>query len=150
MTRLESYNDPRPSTNQSTSLRVVYLFYRFVLFCFVLFCFVLFWTDGRTDGRTPSQEIMNHFSSLCFGLYLSVDGRGSIFEHCYQYIVFNALPNCFLFILRIGFYPSTNYYIRIYEEPFVAVSGVSHEHFTISIFFTKEWLQQLDDFSHCS
>ena len=28
----------------------------------------------RTDGRmTPSPEIMNHFSSLCFGLYFGVD-----------------------------------------------------------------------------
>ena len=37
----------------------------------------VFWTYGRTyvwtDGRTPSLEIMNHFSSLYFGLCLGVD-----------------------------------------------------------------------------
>ena len=34
-TRLESYNDPRPSTNQSTSLKSGIIFDRFGLFCFV-------------------------------------------------------------------------------------------------------------------
>ena len=47
-TRLESYNDPRLSTNQSVN-------------------------QNKTDGRTPSPEIMNHFSSLCFRLCLGVD-----------------------------------------------------------------------------
>ena len=44
--------------------------------------FVLFCTYVRTDGRTPSQEIMNHFSSLCFGWCL---GRGSIVEYLKLY-----------------------------------------------------------------
>ena len=35
--------------------------------------FVLFCTYVRMYGRTPSPEIMNHFSSLCFGLCLGVD-----------------------------------------------------------------------------
>ena len=61
-TRLELYNDPRPSTNQSTSLKSGLIFDRFV-------CFV------RMYGRTPSPEIMNHFSSLCFGLCLGVDQK---------------------------------------------------------------------------
>ena len=54
-TRLESYNDPPLSTSQSTSLKSG-LNSLIGVIC--------------TDGRTPSPEIMNHFSSLCFGLCL--------------------------------------------------------------------------------
>ena len=33
--------------------------------------------DVCTNGRTPSPEIMNHFSSLFFGWYLGVDQQDS-------------------------------------------------------------------------
>ena len=63
-TRLESYNDPRPSTNQSSYV------------------------------RTPSPEIMNHFSSLC----LSVEQLQSYFQ------VFGKFGNKYLVIIFIFIY----------------------------------------------
>ena len=61
-TRLESYNDPRPSTNQSTSFKRGLIFDRFVLFC----------TYVRTDTITRNNESL-------FKLVLwFVLGRGSI------------------------------------------------------------------------
>ena len=35
-------------------------------------------TDEWMDSRTASPEIMNHFSSLCFGLCLGVDQQEMI------------------------------------------------------------------------
>ena len=65
-TRLESYNDPRPRTNHSTSLK------HGVTLTSV--CFVRkYVTYVRTDGRKTSPEIINHFSSLCFSSCLGVD-----------------------------------------------------------------------------
>ena len=58
-TTLESYNDPRPSTKESISLKSGLTLWSVGFVC--------------TDGRTPSLEIMNHFSSLCFGLCLGGD-----------------------------------------------------------------------------
>ena len=63
LTRLKSYNDPRPSTNQSISLKNGLTLWSM--------CFVR--TYVCTDGRTPSPVIMNYFSSLCFGLCLGMN-----------------------------------------------------------------------------
>ena len=74
ITRLESYNDPRPSTNQSTSLKSGLIFDWFVLFC----------TDGRTDTITRNNEPPFKLV-LCFVLK-----RGSIFH---KFKIQNSLFN---------------------------------------------------------
>ena len=58
ITRLESYNDPRPSTNQNTSLKSGLIFDRFVLFC----------TNTITRNNEPLFKLVIWF----------VLGRGSI------------------------------------------------------------------------
>ena len=60
------YNDPRPITNQSISLKsgLTLLSVCFILYVRTYVC---------TDGRTPSPKIMNRFSSLCFDLWLDLD-----------------------------------------------------------------------------
>ena len=91
-TRLESYNDPRPNTNQNISLksRSLYLFRQHRrrngvsdLVCFVHTYITYVRTYVCTYGRTPSTEIMNHFSSLCFGWCLGVDQKSVMKYFCF-------------------------------------------------------------------
>ena len=70
-TRLESYNDPRPSTSFKNGLTLLSM-------CYVRTYVTYVWTT--------SSEIMNHFSSLCFGWCLRVDqklsfGKGHYFRN---------------------------------------------------------------------
>ena len=58
--RLEPYNDPRSSSNQSTSLKSGLTLWSV--------CFVLYVRTLHTDGRTPSPEIMMFWFVLGRGL----------------------------------------------------------------------------------
>ena len=70
-TRLESYNDPRPSTNQSTSLKNDLA---------LLFWFVLYKTYVRTDGHHQQNDWTTF--QVCAWAWINFEKSNEFNAHC--------------------------------------------------------------------